>query len=102
MSSASVPKRSIVDGNAKQLAEKGEAIYKAKYQQEYEKSYSGKYVAIDLSTEQAFVADTPEAAVELLQRENPKSYFHLVRVGSTGVFKVGYSVHSDERDCLFQ
>jgi hypothetical protein len=91
-----------LSSNPRQLAEKGEAIYKAKYQQEYEQLYSGKYVAIDLNTEKAFVADTPEAAVELLQKENPKSYFHLVRVGSTGVFKVGYSVHSNERDWLFQ
>jgi hypothetical protein len=101
MSSAFGAKMSTLNG-PKQLAEKGESIYKAKYQQEYEKSYPGKYVAIDLSTEKAFVADTPEAAVELLQRENPKSYFHLVRIGSTGVFKVGYSVHTNERDWLFQ
>lgn len=88
-------------GNPKQLAEKGEAIYKSKYQQEYERLYPGKYAAIDLATEKAFVADTPEGAVELLQRENPKSYFHLVRVGSTGVYKVGYSVHTNDRDWLF-
>jgi hypothetical protein len=91
-----------VNENPKQLAEKGDAIYRQKYKEEYERLYPGKFVAIDLSTEKAFVADSPERAVELLQKENLKSFFHLVKVGSPGVFKVGYSVHSDERDWLFQ
>jgi hypothetical protein len=89
-------------GNPKQLAEKGEAIYRQKYKDEYERLYPGKFVAIDLASQKAFVADTPEAAVELLQKEIPGSFFHLIKVGSPGVFKVGYSVHNDERDWLFQ
>ena len=92
----------MMNETPKQLAEKGEAIYRSKYKQEYEQKFAGKFVAIDLTTEKAFVADTPERAVELLQKENPKSYFHLVRVGSAGVFKVGYSVHNNERDWVFQ
>jgi hypothetical protein len=92
---------SIPSQNPKQLAEKGETIYRTKYQQEYERLYIGKYVAIDLSTEKAYVANTPEGAVELLQKENPKGFFHLIKVGSPGVFKVGYSYHN-ERDWLFQ
>jgi hypothetical protein len=92
---------SIPSQNPKQLAEKGEAIYRNKYQQEYERLRIGKYVAIDLSTEKAYVADTPEGAVELLQKENPKGFFHLIKVGSPGVFKVGYS-YRNERDWLFQ
>jgi hypothetical protein len=91
----------IPSQNPKQLAEKGETIYRNKYQQDYERLHIGKYVAIDLSTEKAYVADTPEGAVELLQKENPKGFFHLIKVGSPGVFKVGYSYHN-ERDWLFQ
>lgn len=87
--------------NPKQLAEKGESIYRSKYQKEYENLYPGKYVAIDISTEKAYVADMPETAVALLQDENPKGFFHLIKVGSPGVFKVGYSAHS-EHDWLFQ
>lgn len=92
---------SIPSQNPKQLAEKGESIYKNKYQVEYERVHAGKFVAIDIGTEKAFVADTPEAAVELLQKENPKGFFHLIKVGSPGVFKVGYSIHN-ERDWLLQ
>ena len=102
MNSASGAKMSTVNGNPKQLAEKGEEIYKRKYKQEYERLYPGKFVAIDVGTENAFVADTPEGAVEILQKENPKAFFHLVKVGSPGVFKVGYTLHNHERDWLLQ
>jgi len=98
MSSGFGAKMSSVNGNPKQLAEKGETIYKTKYQQEYERLYPGKYVAIDVGTEKAFVADTPEAAIEHLQKENPKAFFHLIRIGSAGVFKVGFSTHNSN-DC---
>lgn len=91
-----------MDGNPRELAQKGEAIYKKKYKEEYERLHPGKFVAIDLQTERAFIADSPEEAVGLLQRESPKSFFHLIKVGSPGVFKVGYSVQADERDWLFQ
>lgn len=91
----------IPSQNPRQLAEKGETIYKNKYQADYERLHAGKYVAIDINSEKAFVADTPEAAVELLQKENPTGFFHLIKVGSPGVFKVGYSVHN-ERDWLLQ
>ncbi len=84
--------------NPKAIAELGEKIYREKYKETYEREHAGKFVAIDLTTENAFVADTPEGAVELLQKQNPDSFFHLIKVGSPGVFKVGYSVHNDERD----
>jgi hypothetical protein len=87
-----------MNGNPKQLAEKGEAIYKAKYQTEYEQVYPGKYVAIDVTTEKAYVADTPERAIENLQSENAKAFFHLIRVGSLGVVKVGFSTQNGD-DC---
>lgn len=91
-----------MSSNPKQLAEKGEAIYNEKYREEYERLHPGKYVAIDLGSGKAFVADTPEGAVVLLQKESPRSFFHLIKVGSPGVFKVGYSVHNNERDWLFR
>ena len=101
MNGAAGAKMSSLNGNPKQLAEKGEKIYREKYKEEYERLHPGKYVAIDLGTEKAFVADTPEAAVELLQKENPKGFFHLVRIGAAGVFKVGFSVHSNDSNWLF-
>jgi len=74
-------------GSPEQLAEKGYAIYKQKYRQEYEQLYAGKFVAIDLSTEKAYVADTPEGAVELLHKENPQSLFYVIKLGTQEAFR---------------
>jgi hypothetical protein len=90
-----------MNSNPAKIGEKGNAIYQQKYQADYERLHPGKYVAIDVTSEEAFLADTPEEAVKLLQERNPKSFFHLIKIGSPGVFKVGYSVRN-ERDWLFQ
>jgi hypothetical protein len=87
--------------NPAKIGERGNAIYREKYQEDYESRYPGKYVAIDIESEEAFVADTPEAAIRKLQERNPDSFFHLIKVGSPGVFKVGFGL-SNERDGLFQ
>jgi hypothetical protein len=75
------------------IAEKGETIYREKYQAEYEAKYPGKYLAIDVNSAKPFVADTPESAVESLLRENPSAYYHVMRIGAPGVYRVGYAQH---------
>ncbi len=77
-----------------EAAKKGLAIYQEKYQQEYEKKFPGKFVAIDIQTGEAFVADSPEDALGTAQAKNPNGFFHLIRVGSAGVFRVGYTQHN--------
>jgi hypothetical protein len=75
------------------IAEKGEAIYREKFQEEYERKYPGKFLAIDVTTATPYVADTPEKAVEQLLQANPRAYYHVIRVGSPGVYRVGYTQH---------
>lgn len=75
------------------IAEKGETLYREKFQTEYEQKYPGKYLAIDVNTGKPYVADTPEQAVENLLKESPSAYYHVVRVGSSGVYRVGYAQH---------
>lgn len=76
-----------------EIADKGEALYKQRFQAEYEERHLGKYLAIDITSEEAFVADSPEQAIEAAQRKNPNGFFHLVKVGSPGVYRVGYTRH---------
>lgn len=83
------------------LAQKGENIYNNKYKQDYEKKYQGKFVAIDISTEKAYLADTPEEALKKAQKDNPEGFCHLVRVGSEGVFRIGYT-SGNHGDWLFR
>lgn len=79
------------------IAEKGERIYKNRFQKEYEEKYRGKFLAIDINSEQAFMAETPEEAIEKAQTANPSGPFHLIKIGASGVYRVGYSseAHGD-------
>ena len=89
-----------VTQNPQAIAEKGEAIYREKYQRDYEQRFLGKYVAIDITTGDAWIADSPEKALELAQTKNPNGFFHLIRVGSAGVYRVGYT-QSQARDWFY-
>ncbi len=83
------------------LAEKGERIYNQKYRSDYEARHLGKFVAIDVDSELAFVGNTPEAALQSGREKNPQGAFHLVKVGSPGVFRVGYAGRQSG-DWIFQ
>ena len=66
----------------REIAEKGDGIYKAKYKRIYEKRYFGQYVAIDLETSEAFVAPSATAAIQSAQNTSKEgALFHLVRIG---------------------
>ena len=86
--------------NPKQIAEKGEEIYK-RYQAAYEKEHPGKFVAIDVKSEKLYVGDTAVEALEKARADSPVGLFHLVRVGAAGAFRVSYT-SNDSVDCLFR
>jgi hypothetical protein len=87
--------------NPKAVAEAGERIYKEKYRQQYEQDHRGKFVAIDVTTSDAFIGDTAEKALEEARLKSPNGIFHLILVGSPGAFRVGYS-NGATADWLFQ
>jgi hypothetical protein len=78
-----------------EIAERGEAIYKERYRQEDEAKYRGRFVAIDVITEDTHVAETPEGALEQARKENRSGLFHLIRIGSPGVYRVAYTAAQD-------
>ena len=83
------------------IAEKGEQIYRERYQADFEKRFLNKFVAIDITTGNAFVADSPTEAILAGQRaEQASGPFHIIKVGSSGVYRVGYSDGS-RRDWIF-
>lgn len=77
--------------NPKAIATLGEKIYTDKYREAYEQDHPGKFVAIDISTEEAFVGNTAEAALDAAQTASPTGVFHLIKVGSPGAFRVSYA-----------
>jgi len=69
-----------------EVAAAGERLYRRlapKYSQE-----SGKYLAIDVDTKKAYLAATPQDALKLAENADPKGSFHLVKIGSDGLYRV--------------
>ena len=87
--------------NPKAIVEAGERIYRDKYQKEYEANHRGKFLAIDVQTEEAYLGDTSEEPLRAGRNVSPKGIFHLVRVGSPGAFRVSYTSNANV-DWLFQ
>jgi hypothetical protein len=86
-----------------EIAEKGEEIYKRAHQARLEASDRGKFVAVDVATEKAYVGLTPAAAYEAARRDNAVGPFHLIKVGDIGAFRVSYSEDGHaRRDWLFR
>lgn len=77
--------------NPLKAAERGEEIYQRKYKSDFEHLYPGKFVAINIATENAYVGDSPEDAITKAQEAREKGMFHLIKVGATGAFRVSYT-----------
>jgi hypothetical protein len=73
--------------SSQDIAAQGSAIYERRYRAEFEPKWSGRYAAIDVTSEQAFVEDFPEAALGRARAALPDSMFYLVRIGSPAAFK---------------
>jgi hypothetical protein len=72
------------------IAQRGEAIYQQRYQEELEKSSNGKFVAINVNTGEASIADTSDEAVRIALEKDPSGLFHLMRVGYQAAFEAGW------------
>ena len=91
----------VVNFTPQQIAKKGEEIYAEKYRSKFEKKYLGKFVAIDVETGEAFLGDDPAEALTAAQKPNPTSSTHLIKIGSPGVYRVGYT-SGTSRDWVFR
>ncbi len=86
-----------------EIATRGEEIYKRQYQSRFEATEHGKFVAIDVTTEKAYLGTTPPKAYEAARSANAPGPFHLMKVGEIGAFRVSYSEDGNaKRDWLFR
>ena len=79
--------------NLEAFADRGDAIYREKYQKEFEANHLGKFVAIDLATAEAYIGDSPEEALDLAEEKAPSGFFHLIKVGARAAFYMRRSSH---------
>ncbi len=68
---------------------KGNEIYKNTFRDEYENIHDGKYLAIDVTNENAYLADYPEEALAEAEKRNPIGSFYLAKIGAETAFRVG-------------
>jgi hypothetical protein len=84
--------------NARSIAIRGDAIYREKYRVDFERKWRGRFAAIDIDTEQAYVADYPEEALSEAKQAAPTGLFYLVRIGSSGAFRTArFVLNADTR-----
>jgi len=85
----------------KAIAERGEQIYRLKYQADFEANHHGKFVAVNVNTQAATLGATPDEALENAHSADPKGMFHLIRVGFPSAFQISYAASDSRIDWLF-
>ena len=69
-----------------EVEKKGQEIYEQKLKDKLESESLGKYVAIDVETEEYFLGESLEDALTKAKEKYPNKIFHSIKIGSTGVF----------------
>ena len=85
----------IQTADTKEITARGAEIYDRLYRSEFELNWSGRYAAIDIDTERAFVDDFPEQVMEKARAALPGRLFYIVRIGSDGAFKISRRASND-------
>ena len=88
--------------NPKAIAERGETIYREKYKTEYEKTHLGKFIAIDVATEKAYIGDSPAEALIAARNDAPEGIFHLMKSGSSGAYRMTRTRSNAGVDWIFR
>ena len=72
-----------------QVARKGEEIYIKKLKSILEPKENGRFVAIDVISEEYFLGDTVLEALEKAREKYSDRLFHTIKIGYQGIFKMG-------------
>jgi hypothetical protein len=73
--------------DAREIVKRGTDIYERKYRAEYEHKWGGRFAAINVNSEKAYVGDYPEEALAIAKRADREGIFYLVHIGSRTTFK---------------
>jgi len=84
----------------KELAQKGQEIYEKKHKKKLERSHPGQFVAIEVFTGDIYLGATPEEAAEKARDTHKGGFFHLIRIGFDGAYRMG-TLFSDANYSVF-
>jgi len=70
----------IKNADIQHIAEAGSKIYQ-KIKTKYEPKENGKFLAIDINSEQTYLGNTSAEALELAREKHPNEVFYVVKIG---------------------
>ena len=73
--------KTISQVDSEEIAKKGEEIYQRRFQKEYEPSHNGKFLAIEIESEEGFLGDTSVEAIERAKEKHPQKIFYIKKIG---------------------
>ena len=76
--------------SSEQIAEKGESIYQQKVSSGLVKEDKGKYVAVDIETEQVAVGDDLLTVGDPIREAHPDAAIYVARVGHPTATRLGH------------
>jgi hypothetical protein len=77
----------MIDLGLSNISQKGKEIYN-KLKADFENSYLGQFVAIDVDTEEYFIDSVAENALKKAKEKYPNNIFYLAKIGEAGVFRL--------------
>ena len=72
--------------NPTRLAELGRKLYEERFKDEYSPAHIGEILAIDVESSTAYLGKTPLEALTIAKAANRNGHFHLIKLGSAGVY----------------
>ena len=79
-----------------EIAEKGETIYQAKVTAGLVKEDKGKYVAIDIETEQVAIGEDQLTVGDPIRENHPDAAIYVARVGYPAATRLGHRIRGGE------
>jgi len=79
----------ITKASPDEIAQRGDQIYERSVRAEFEKTHSGKIVAIDITSSAYALGETSLEASKTLKKEHPKAIVWLVRIGERALHRIG-------------
>jgi hypothetical protein len=72
--------------NPTRLAELGWKLYEERFKDEYFPAHTGEILAIDIESSTAYLGKSPLEALTIAKAANHNGHFHLIKIGSAGVY----------------
>ena len=74
-----------------EIARLGRRLYDERHRESLEEKHRGKFVAVDVTTGEAYMAEHSEEALEKAYNGSSEGFFYLVRIGFPAAFSLSSS-----------